>query len=54
MKELENEYSGAPEEIKDNYANTLEVETQEDRHRIKLLNIIKINLIFLSCYLLII
>ena len=36
MKELENEISGAPEEISDRYANTLEVETQEERHRIKL------------------
>jgi U3 small nucleolar ribonucleoprotein protein LCP5 len=35
MKELENEYSGAPEEIKENYANALEIETQEERHRIK-------------------
>ena len=58
MKELENEYSGAPEEIKvyeqnlnwfyfdilnfkkfstikERYANALEYETQEDRHKIK-------------------
>jgi U3 small nucleolar ribonucleoprotein protein LCP5 len=33
MKELENEYSGAPEEIKDTFANTIEVETTESKHK---------------------
>ena len=33
MKELENEYSGAPEEIKDSFANTLEMETKEEKHK---------------------
>ncbi|CAF0847034.1 unnamed protein product [Brachionus calyciflorus] len=35
MKEIENEYSGAPEEIKDSYANTLEMESNEHKHRIE-------------------
>jgi hypothetical protein len=33
IKELESEYSGAPEEIRDTFANTLELETREDKHR---------------------
>ena len=33
IKDLESQYSGAPEEIRDIFANTLEVETREDKHR---------------------
>lgn len=33
MKELENEYSGAPEEIKDTFANTIEMESNEQKHK---------------------
>lgn len=35
MKEIENEYSGAPEEIKDTYANTIEMESNEHKHKIE-------------------
>lgn len=35
MKEIENEYSGAPEEIKDSYANTIEMESNEHKHKIE-------------------
>ncbi|RNA34748.1 neuroguidin isoform X1 [Brachionus plicatilis] len=35
MKEIENEYSGAPEEIKDSYANTIETESNEHKHKIE-------------------
>lgn len=33
IKDLENEYSGAPEEIRNNYANILDNETREEKHK---------------------
>lgn len=33
IKELENEYSGAPEEIRNNYANVFDNETREEKHK---------------------
>jgi len=33
IKDLESEYSGAPEEIKNNYANILGSETREEKHK---------------------
>ncbi len=33
IKDLENEYSGAPEEIRNNFANVLDNETREERHK---------------------
>ena len=33
MRDLETEYSGAPEEIRERYANTLAMETAEQKHK---------------------
>ncbi len=33
IKDLENEYSGAPEEIRNNFANVFDNETREEKHK---------------------